>query len=144
FRRLCAAMGQPELATDDRFANHVARGRNQDELDKLIGAWAAERHPADIIATLSDAGVISGPINTVAEVVRDPQLLARGMIADHYDERIGRNVKGPGVVPVLSETPGTIRNAGPARPGQHNDEIYCGLLGKSVEQLAALREEGVL
>jgi formyl-CoA transferase len=48
------------------------------------------------------------------------------------------------VVPVLSETPGTIRNAGPARPGQHNDEIYCGLLGKSVEQLAALREEGVL
>ena len=53
FRRLCAAMGQPELATDDRFANHVARGRNQDELDKIIGAWAAERHPADIIATLS-------------------------------------------------------------------------------------------
>ena len=53
FRRLCGAMGQPELATDDRFANHVARGRNQDELDKIIGAWAAERQPADIIATLS-------------------------------------------------------------------------------------------
>ena len=45
FRRLCAAMGQPELATDDRFANHVARGRNQDELDKIIGDWAA-RAPA--------------------------------------------------------------------------------------------------
>ena len=53
FRRLCAAMGQPELATDDRFANHVARGRNQDELDKIIGDWAAERQPDDIIATLS-------------------------------------------------------------------------------------------
>ncbi len=66
FRRLCAAMGQPELADDDRFANHSARGRNQDELDKIIGAWAAERQPADIIATLSDAGVISGPINTRA------------------------------------------------------------------------------
>ena len=52
FRRLCAAMGQPELATDDRFANHVARGRNQDELDKIIGDWAADRQPADIIATL--------------------------------------------------------------------------------------------
>jgi succinyl-CoA---D-citramalate CoA-transferase len=144
FRRLCVAMGQPELATDERFANHVARGRNQDELDKIIGTWAAERHPGDIIATLSAAGVISGPINTVAEVVKDPQLLARGMIAEHWDERVERNVLGPGVVPVLSETPGTIRNAGPARPGQHNDEIYRGLLGKTHEELAAMREEGVL
>ncbi len=105
FRRLCAAMGQPELADDDRFANHVARGRNQDELDRIIGDWAAARQPDDIITTLSEAGVISGPINTVAEVVTDPQLLSRGMIADHWDERIGRNVKGPGVVPVLSESP---------------------------------------
>ena len=88
--------------------------------------------------------MISGPINTVAEVVEDPQLQARGMIADHWDERIERNVKGPGVVPVLSETPGTIRNAGPARPGQHNDEIYGDLLGKTDEEMAALRAEGVL
>ena len=120
FRRLCAAMGQPELADDDRFVNHVARGRNQDELDKIIGDWAAQRQPAEIIGTLSQAGVISGPINTVAEVVQDPQLLSRGMIADHWDERVARNVKGPGVVPVLSESPGTIRYAGSARPGQHN------------------------
>ena len=112
FRRLCAAMGKPELATDDRFANHVARGRNQDELDKIIGDWASERGPDDIISTLSDAGVISGPINTVAEVVEDPQLRARGMIAEHFDERIGRNVLGPGVVPVLTESPGTIRIRG--------------------------------
>ena len=88
--------------------------------------------------------MISGPINTVAEVVEDPQLQARGMIADHWDERIGRNVKGPGVVPVLSETPGTIRHAGSSRPGQHNDEIYHGLLGKSDAELEALRSEGVL
>ena len=110
FRRLCEAMGRPELATDDRFVNHVARGRNQDEIDKIIGAWAAERQPTEIIETLSQAGVISGPINTVAEVVQDPQLQARNMIADHWDERIGRNVKGPGVVPVLSESPGSVRN----------------------------------
>ena len=53
FRRLCTAMGRPELATDDRFANHVARGRNQDELDKIIGDWASQRQPGDIISTLS-------------------------------------------------------------------------------------------
>ncbi|MFN3007837.1 CaiB/BaiF CoA transferase family protein [Mycolicibacterium wolinskyi] len=144
FRRLCEAMGRPELATDERFANHLARGRNQDELDKIIGAWAAEREPGEIIATLSAAGVISGPINTVAEVVDDPQLQARGMIADHWDERVERAVKGPGIVPVLSESPGSIRNAGPARPGQHNDEVYRGLLGRSADELASLRAEGVL
>jgi formyl-CoA transferase len=144
FRRLCAAMGRPELATDDRFANHIARGRNQDELDTIIGDWASDRDPLDIISTLSDAGVISGPINTVAEVVEDPQLRARGMIAEHWDERVERTVRGPGVVPVLSATPGTIRNAGPARPGQHNDEVYTGLLGKTDAELGALRAEGVI
>ena len=144
FRRLCQAMGQPELATDERFADHVARGRNQDELDKIIGAWAGSRQPRDIIATLSEVGVIAGPINTVAEVVEDPQLLARGMIADHWDERIGRNVKGPGVIPVLTETPGTIRRAGSAHPGQHNDEIIGALLGHTEAELHQLRAEGVL
>ncbi|HNF07605.1 MAG TPA: CaiB/BaiF CoA-transferase family protein [Mycobacterium sp.] len=144
FRRLCTAMGQPELATDDRFVDHVARGRNQDELDKIIGDWAAQRQPDDIIETLSAAGVISGPINTVAEVVRDPQLRARGMLVEHYDERIGRNVLGPGVIPVLSETPGGVRNAGPARPGQHNAEVYGDLLGLAAEEIADLETRGVL
>lgn len=144
FRRLCGAMGQPKLATDERFADHVSRGRNQDAIDEIIAAWAAERQPAEIIATLSEAGVISGPINTVAEVVTDPQLVSRGMIADHWDERIERNVKGPGVVPVLSETPGTIRSGGSLTPGQHNDEVYGELLGRSADELDALREEGIL
>lgn len=144
FRRLCAAMGHPDLATDERFVNHTARGRNQDELDKTIGEWAARRQPQEIIDLLNEAGVISGPINTVAEVVTDPQLNARGMIADHYDERISRNVKGPGVIPVLSDTPGTIRNAGSARPGQHNDEVYGELLGKTAADLSELRSRGIV
>ncbi len=144
FRRLCGAMGRPELATDPRFVDHVHRGRHQDEIDAIIAAWAAERQPADIIATLGAAGVISGPINTVAEVVTDPQLNARGMIADHWDERVQRNVKGPGVVPVLSQTPGTIRSAGSREPGQHNDEVYGELLGRTADELAALRAAGVL
>jgi formyl-CoA transferase len=144
FRRLCGAMGRPELATDDRFADHRARGRNQDELDKLIGDWAAERRPEDIIETLSAAGVIAGPINTVAEVVTDPQLRARGMLVDHWDERVERNVLGPGVVPVLSESPGSVRISGSARPGQHNQDVYRDLLGRTDEELAQLQAEGVL
>jgi len=53
-------------------------------------------------------------------------------------------VLGPGVVPVLSATPGTIRNAGPATPGQHNDDVYTGLLGKTADELDVLRAEGVI
>lgn len=144
FGRLCAAMGQPELATDARFVDHVARGRNQDDIDAIIAEWAAQRQPDDIIDTLSTAGVIAGPINTVADVVRDPQFQARGMLVEHYDEAAGRTVLGPGVVPVLSATPGGVRSAGPARPGQHNDEVYGQLLGLSTGELAALADEGVL
>lgn len=144
FRRLCAAMDRPELASDDRFVDHAARGRNQDELDKLIGDWAATRQPADIIDTLSAAGVIAGPINTVAEVVHDPQLRARGMLVEHWDERVDRSVLGPGIVPVLSESPGTVRCSGSSRPGQHNDEVFGELLGHTDDELAALRTKGVL
>jgi formyl-CoA transferase len=144
FRRLCQAMGRPDLSTDDRFATHGARGRNQDELDKLIADWAAGKPPGEIIDVLTEAGVVAGPINTVAEVVEDAQLRARGMLVEHFDERVGRNVLGPGIVPKLSTTPGSVRNAGPARPGQHNHEVYTGLLGKSTEELDALQEAGVL
>jgi len=144
FRRLCALMDQPELTTDERFVDHVARGRNQDDIDAIIGEWAAQRQPDDIIDTLSAAGVIAGPINTVADVVRDPQFQARGMLIDHYDEAADRTVLGPGVIPVLSATPGGVRNAGPARPGQHNDEVYGQLLDLGAEELAELTEQGVL
>ena len=144
FRRLCAAMGRPELAEDERFVDHGARGRNQDLLDTIIGEWAAARAPADVIDTLSAAGVIAGPINTVAEVVHDPQLLARDMLVEHYDERVGRAVLGPGWIPKLSATPGTVRRAGPPRPGCHNAEVYGELLGLTPAQLADLTDQGVL
>lgn len=64
------------------------------------------------------------------------------MLAEHWDEGAERTVLGPGVIPVLTESPGTIRNAGSARPGQHNEEIYTGLLGKTTAELDALRSEG--
>ena len=144
FRRLCEVMGRPELAVDERFVDHRARGIHQDELDTIIGQWAAIRQPGEIIETLSAAGVIAGPINTVAEVVHDPQFLARGMLVEHFDERIGRNVLGPGVVPVLSESPGGVRFAGSAWPGQHNIEVYSGLLGLNQTAIDELTEQGVL
>lgn len=144
FARLCAAMDQPELATDPRFANHGARGRNQDELDTLIGEWSSGFSAAALTEKLSAAGVVTGPVNTVAEVVADPHLRERGMIAKHFDTRIGRNVLGPGIVPQLTGTPGTIRNAGRAEPGEDNAAVYGDLLGLGAEEIAKLRADRVI
>lgn len=144
FARLCAAMGTPELATDPRFADHAARGINQDELDALIGNWSSQHSADELTDTLQAAGVVVGPVNTVAEVVDDPHLRARGMIAEHFDERIGRTVLGPGVVPQFSETPGGIRNAGPPAPGSDNAAVYGELLGLSDNELDELTQAGVI
>lgn len=144
FRRLCGAMGCPELVDDPRFVDHSARGIHQDEIDRIIADWAA-RHPAEAIREVLDrAGVVVGPVNTVAEVVRDEQFLARGMIVPHTVPGVDDTVLGPGVVPVLDATPGSVRRAGAPEPGFDNPGVYVDLLGLSEEQLADLSSRGVV
>lgn len=144
FARLCAAMGQPELAADERFVDHGARGRNQDEIDDIIGHWSSGLTSAELGEILGAAGVVVGPVNTVAQVFDDPQLRARDMITPHFDERTGRQVLGPGIVPKFSATPGRIRNAGPPTPGADNDDVYRGLLGLSDDEMSGLSGDGVI
>jgi formyl-CoA transferase len=144
FARLCAAMGRPELARDERFHSHRARGRNQDEIDAIVAEWARQHDADKLTKILEDAGVVVGPVNTVAEVVQDPQFQARDMLVEHYDQAIGADVLGPGVVPKLTGTPGSVRWAGPPRPGSHNAEVYRGLLRLSDPQLHELEAAGVI
>ncbi len=144
FRRLCEAMERPELAGDERFADHVARGENQDEIDGIVGEWVGARDAAEVRELLDDAGVICGPINTAAEVVTDPQFRARGMLVEHFDERIGEDVLGPGIVPTFSATPGGVRWAGPPAPGHHNAEVYGELLGLVAADLEGLEAHSVI
>jgi formyl-CoA transferase len=144
FRRLCTAMGRPELAEDPRYAGHIARGEHQDELDALVADWVGARPAAEVQRLLDEAGVIVGPIQTAADIVVDPQFRARGMLVEHFDERIGEDVLGPGVVPTFSATPGAVRWAGPPVPGHHNQEVYGGLLGLDDAELARLAEEHVI
>ena len=144
FTRLCTAMGRPELVADERFRSHVARGRHQDEIDAIVADWARTLDADELARVLEEAGVVVGPVNTVAEVVQDPQFRARGMLVPHFDERIGEDVLGPGVVPKLSATPGSVRWAGPPHPGTHNAEVYGELLGLSSPQLHELEAAGVI
>jgi formyl-CoA transferase len=143
FRRLCEAMGRPELADDARFATHNDRGDNQEELEGIIADWAKERDALEIDRCLNEAGVICGPIYTIADIFEDPQFRARDMLVEHEDPEFGRYI-GPGIVPKLSETPGEVRWSATWEEGSHNQEVYGGLLGLSDEELAELKAEEVI
>ncbi|TCJ96484.1 CaiB/BaiF CoA transferase family protein [Nocardia alba] len=143
FGRLCEAMGMPELATDPRFDTHTTRGDNQDELDDIIATWARQ-FPADALMKLcSDHDVVVGGVNTVAEVMKEPQFLARGLFVDHDDDNAGGPVKGVRPLPLFSDTPGEVRWGGPRRPGTHNAEVYAELLGIDEQRLAELVDRGI-
>jgi formyl-CoA transferase len=143
FGRLCDAMGLPELADDPRFATHVARGENQEEIEGIVAEWAARHDAVEIDRVLNEAGVVCGPIYTVAEIFQDPQYAAREMLVEHVDPEFGSYV-GPGIVPKFSETPGAVRWSGTWEQGSHNEEVYCGVLGLSDAELGRLREDGVV
>jgi formyl-CoA transferase len=143
FRRLSETMGRPELAEDPRFATHLARGEHQETIEGIIADWAAQHDAREIDRILNDAGVVCGPIYTIAEIFEDPQFKARDMLVEHVDPEFGPYI-GPGIVPKFSETPGEVRWSGPWEEGSHNDEIYGGLLGLSASELDALRADGVV
>jgi formyl-CoA transferase len=143
FRRLCEAMERPELADDERFATHLARGEHQDEIEGLVADWASQRTAKEIDEVLNAAGVICGPIYTVADIFEDPQYKARDMLLEHEDPEFGTYI-GPGITPKLSETPGSVRWSATWEEGSHNREIYAGLLGLSDEEMEELRDWGVI
>jgi formyl-CoA transferase len=143
FRRLCEAMGRPELADDGRFSTHLARGDHQEEIEGIVAAWAKERDASEIDRVLNDAGVICGPIYTIADIFEDEHVRARGMLVEHEDPEFGTYL-GPGIVPKFSETPGEVRWSATWEHGSHNAEIFGELLGLSDQELAELREEGVV
>ena len=143
FRRLCEAMEQPELADDPRFKTHLDRGDHQEEIERIVGEWAGRHTAADIDRVLNDAGVICGPIYTIADIFEDEHCWAREMLARHVDPEFGEYI-GPGIVPKLSETPGEIRWSATWEEGSHNEEVYGGLLGLSSEEIDRLKSEAVL
>jgi formyl-CoA transferase len=143
FRRLVEAMGRPELADDARFADHLARGEHEAEIDAIVGEWAGRLTARELDERLNEAGVVCGPIYTIAEIASDPHYRAREMLLQHDDDVIGVYL-GPGIVPKLSRSPGGVRWSGRSRPGSDNDYVLGELLGVLGDDLAALRERGVI
>jgi formyl-CoA transferase len=143
FRRLAGAIGRPELADDPRFATHHARFQNQDELEAAITAWTSAHTAEEIDAVLNGAGVVCGPINSIADIFEDPHVWAREMLVEHEDPELGRYV-GPGVLPKFSDTPGGVSWTGRWQMGADNARVFGELLGLGPDELQELRELGVI
>jgi formyl-CoA transferase len=142
FRRLCAAMDRAELASDPEYSTHEARGRNQTQLDDLIGAWSAQRSTRDVLALMEAHGVPAGLIYRAPDMLSDPQFAAREAIVTVRHPTYG-DLKMQNIAPKLSETPGKIRSIAPEL-GEHNEQVYRELLGMSAERYARLKHKNVI
>jgi len=144
FRRLAAAIGRPELGDDPRFRGASGRLERSAEINGIVGEWVGARTVDEVMAILGPDGakVPCSPVYGVDDLVRHPHLVAREMIARLPHPTLGELVV-PGVVPKLSDTPGTIARLGPEL-GEHNGEIYGALLGLDAATLADLRAASII
>ncbi len=142
FERTMEAIGRKDLVSDPRFIDNRTRGVNHVELDAIIAGWVAERTADEAMACMVAAEAAAMPVMSVADVVADPHVQARGSIANVQDPKLG-TLRMQAPTPHLSATPGAVRFPGP-RLGEHNAEVYGRLLGKTEADLAALHAAGII
>jgi crotonobetainyl-CoA:carnitine CoA-transferase CaiB-like acyl-CoA transferase len=141
WRRLAELMGRAELADDERFATHTARGENQDELDAMVAEWASGRTAEELDRIVNEAGVVCAPVYSVADIYDDPYFRERELLVEIDDEVHGA-MSVPGVVPKLTDTPGRIRRPARWEVGADTEEVL-GHLDEEIEHLDLPRREGV-
>jgi formyl-CoA transferase len=121
--RLFRSIGRPEFISDPRYSTNAERVKHADELDAIIGAFVAERTQAENVAFFERAEVTIGPIYDIRQILEDPHVLERELVADYPDPDMGAFPMHH-VVPRLAGTPGSIRTLAP-RLGQHNRALLA-------------------
>ena len=142
WERLARVMDRMDLVTPETYAFVKQRMADVSEINKIVQDWMERHDQAEIIEKCLAGEVPLGPINTVADIFKDPQFEARCNLLRMPDAREG-TVTIPNTIPRLSVTPGRVESLGPDL-GQHNEEIYGTLLGLNVSDLAALRQKGLI
>jgi len=142
FRRLCAAMGRPELADDTRYATHGARGDNMHELDGLIGEWTSTMPAARLLDVLADAGVPAGQIYAAPHMLSDAHYQARDMVIRKHN-RFDVEIPMVGVVPKFERTPGGVDTIGPLL-GEHTASVLRDVVGLDDAALDDLAARGIV
>lgn len=143
WKRLTRAIGREDMASDPRFAeNDMVRFDNADLIDEVLRKWVEQRTADEVLNILQEARVPCARVNTVGKLLGDPQVEAREMVKYIDYAGVGK-LPVPGVPIKLSLTPGSISAPAP-KVGEHNEEIYCGLLGFNSEKLSKLKQEGII
>ena len=149
--RLFRSIGRPELIADPRYSTNAERVKHAEDLDAIIGEFVAQRTQAENVTFFEQAEVTIGPIYDIRQILEDPHVLARELLADYPDPDMTAFPMHH-VVPRLSGTPGSIRTPAP-RLGEHNrallaevgvnDEAYAGLVaaGAVCENASTNKEE---
>jgi len=142
WQKVLQAMGREDLSGEPRYATRENRTKNMTEVDGLVQAWCKERTVEEVLVILRKSGVPCSPLPTFDQVADDPQLLSREMIVE-VEQPVSGKVKLSGSVYKMSKTPGDRRKRIPA-VGEHNEEIYGGLLGIDAQEIQKLRQEGII
>jgi crotonobetainyl-CoA:carnitine CoA-transferase CaiB-like acyl-CoA transferase len=142
WRRLVEWMGKPPAIAGPEFEKMAYRRKNPEIVVGAIAEFCARYTKEELYEEGQKRRIAVTPINTAGEFIEMEQTKARGLFVDMEHPVIGK-YKQFGVVPRLMETPGSIHRPAPLL-GEHNDEIYCGELGMSRDDLVALRAEGVI
>ncbi len=142
FVRLCRVLGEPQWATDPRFATNPHRVRHREVLVPMLAARFRQLRTEEWLAALHAAEIPAGPVNDIPTALHTPQAQARQMVQQVVDGH-GEAVPLVGPVAKMSLTPPAVRSA-PPRLGEHTDEILGTLLGLDARALAGLRAEGVI
>ncbi len=135
FRRLMTLIGRDDLSNDDSLADNAGRCKRVEELDCVIAEWTARYKVDEVVALLNSAQVPNGKIFSIADIARDAQYLARGMIQE-VTLPDGTSLRVPGIVPKLSDTPGGLNWVGPDL-GEHTQEVLLSL-GYDASQIEAM------
>ena len=143
FGRLCKAMQRPELAGDERYASHTARGIHQAELDGIIDAWTQTKTVEEVEALCIAHAIPAGKVYRAPEMLADAHFAAREAIVEVPHPAFGA-VKMQNAFPKLSATPSGVRRPAPREVGQDNAEVYGRELGLGQEDLEALGAAGVI
>jgi crotonobetainyl-CoA:carnitine CoA-transferase CaiB-like acyl-CoA transferase len=142
WKRLAILMEHPELAEDPRYVDHHARGEHEDELDDLIGAWASQYTAAELDEKVNGAGVVCAPVYSAEDIYNDPYFRERELLVEIEDEAHGTSTV-PGVVPKLTVTPGSIRQAARWQLGVDTDDVLEEA-GFDADRRKVLRDDGVI
>jgi crotonobetainyl-CoA:carnitine CoA-transferase CaiB-like acyl-CoA transferase len=142
WRRFLKAIGREDLKEDPRFKSDQARYENRHAIQAIAKEWVKDKTMVETMNILESARVPCSKVNSTLEMTNDPQVAAREMLVNIPYPRVG-DIPVPGVVIKLSETPGVIERPGP-RAGEHNEEVYMGILGLNHQKLSELKSEGVI